>query len=288
MRQPHRSTTGRDPEWSIRPIQWPLHRGYSPVLNGGGVEYSLAHTAGGSEGRNADVGKRATRKTQGGDGIRDLEVDALKAENLHLKEEIERLRLRNAGAHPAAALADALQSSDGAADSADDALTMYASSMVIRSELIELLALFKSTIHDYERRLEMLTESPSVTAAETTDTADEADEDADDEAEELVAEADDEIDLADETDDQDTDDEDTADDADELVAEADDDTSGERDDEAEAGQDAVTIDLRDKERAKDRDKDKVKAVNGSRRNGRNNRGRDRQHDEDTAPAAKGA
>ena len=257
MRQPHRSTTGRDPEWSIRPIQWPLHRGYSPVLNGGGVENSSAHTAGGSEGRNADVGKRATRKTKGGDGIRDLEVDALKAENLHLKEEIERLRLRNAGAHPAAALADALQSSDGAADSADDALTMYASSMVIRSELIELLALFKSTIHDYERRLEMLTESPSVTAAETTDTADEADEDADDEAEE-------------------------------LVAEADDDTSGERDDEAEAGQDAVTIDLRDKERAKDRDKDKVKAVNGSRRNGRNNRGRDRQHDEDTAPAAKGA
>lgn len=104
---------------------------------------------------------RATRKARASDGVRDLEFDALKAENLQLKEEIERLRLRNAGAHPAAALADALLSSDDAGDNADDALTMFASSMVIRSELIELLALFKSTIQDYERRLEMLTEGPS-------------------------------------------------------------------------------------------------------------------------------
>ena len=221
------------------------------------------------------MGKRATRKAKAGDGIRDLEVDALKAENLHLKEEIERLRLRNAGAHPAAALADALQSADDAGDSADDALTMYASSMVIRSELIELLALFKSTIQDYERRLEMLTGAPAsvevsrdedeLDEIDLTVTEDEADEDdlEDDEQDddELVAEADDEDDEQDD---------------DELVAEADD----AQNDDAEQ-HDAVTIDLRDKGRKKDN----VTTVNGSRRKGGN---RDRSRDEDTAPAAKGA
>lgn len=215
------------------------------------------------------MGKRATRKAKAGDGIRDLEVDALKAENLHLKEEIERLRLRNAGAHPAAALADALQSSDDAGDSADDALTMYASSMVIRSELIELLDLFKTTIQDYERRLEILTESPTMSIAE-------ADEETEDELELTGDGAGD----------------DTADDADEdieeLVAEADDASDQDREEDAEDDDEpgAVTIDLRDKEREKD--KAKAKAVNGSRRNGSNNRGRGRQRDEDAAPAAKGA
>lgn len=214
------------------------------------------------------MGKRATRKAKAGDGIRDLEVDALKAENLHLKEEIERLRLRNAGAHPAAALADALQSADDAGDSADDALTMYASSMVIRSELIELLALFKSSVEDYERRLEMLTDAPVV-----TEVADEAEQDDEDDEIDLTVD-DDETDAetSDEAADDDAD-EDT--DADEPVAEAD------EDDEDDDEHDAVTIDLRDKER----EKDNVTSVNGSRRKGAN---RGRSRDEDTAPAAKGA
>ena len=211
------------------------------------------------------MAKRATRKAKAGDGIRDLEVDALKAENLHLKEEIERLRLRNAGAHPAAALADALQSSDDAGDSADDALTMYASSMVIRSELMDLLSLFKSTIADYERRLELLTSMP------TTGAEDEIVIDLDDEDTDVEVEADDT-------------DQDDQDETEELVAEADD---TDQDDQDES--DAVTIDLRDKDRdkGKGRSKDNVKSVNGSRRNG-SNRGRGRQRDEDTAPAAKGA
>ncbi len=231
------------------------------------------------------MGKRATRKAKAGDGIRDLEVDALKAENLHLKEEIERLRLRNAGAHPAAALADALQSSDDAGDSADDALTMYASSMVIRSELIELLDLFKTTIQDYERRLEILTESPTMSIAETADDAAaeaEADEETEDELELTGDGAGD--DTADESDDADDADEDIE----ELVAEADDASDQDREEDAEDDDEpgAVTIDLRDKEREKD--KAKAKAVNGSRRNGSNNRGRGRQRDEDAAPAAKGA
>lgn len=225
------------------------------------------------------MGKRATRKAKAGDGIRDLEVDALKAENLHLKEEIERLRLRNAGAHPAAALADALQSSDDAGDSADDALTMYASSMVIRSELIELLDLFKTTIQDYERRLEILTESPTMSIAETADDAAaeaEADEETEDELELTGDGAGD--DSADESDE----------DIEELVAEADDASDQDREEDAEDDDEpgAVTIDLRDKEREKD--KAKAKAVNGSRRNGSNNRGRGRQRDENAAPAAKGA
>ena len=111
------------------------------------------------------MGKRATRKAQVNDGIVDLEIDALKAENLQLKEEVERLRLRNAGAHPAAALADALHAADEVGDVADDALTMYAASMVIRSELGELLSLFKATIEDYERRLDLLGEGPAATGA---------------------------------------------------------------------------------------------------------------------------
>ena len=205
------------------------------------------------------MAKRATRKAKAGDGIRDLEVDALKAENLHLKEEIERLRLRNAGAHPAAALADALQSSDEAGDSADDALTMYASSMVIRSELMDLLALFKSTIADYEARLDQLA---SIDVAASDDAVIELDEQSDD------AESD--ADSSDDTDE-------SEDDAEELVAEADDADTADEDE-----HEAVTIDLRDK----DRSKDKVKSANGSRRNG-SNRGRGRQRD-NTAPAAKGA
>ena len=232
------------------------------------------------------MAKRATRKAKAGDGIRDLEVDALKAENLHLKEEIERLRLRNAGAHPAAALADALQSSDEAGDSADDALTMYASSMVIRSELMDLLALFKSTIADYEARLDQLAsidvaagddavielDEQSDDAESDADSSDDTDESEDD-AEELVAEADD---TSDDDTDEDTSDE-SEDDAEELVAEADDADTADEDE-----HEAVTIDLRDK----DRSKDKVKSANGSRRNG-SNRGRGRQRD-NTAPAAKGA
>jgi hypothetical protein len=103
------------------------------------------------------VAKRANRKPKQADkGTGDLELEALRAENLHLKEEIERLRLRNAGAHPAAALAEAMQSADDAGDSADDALTMYASSMIIRGELLDLLALFKSTVTEFEARLERL------------------------------------------------------------------------------------------------------------------------------------
>ncbi len=105
------------------------------------------------------MAKRANRKPNSSDGgISDLEIESLKAENLHLKEEIERLRLRNAGAHPAGALADALRSSDEAGDSADDAMTMYTSSMVIKSELLDLLRLFKHTIAEFELRLERLGE----------------------------------------------------------------------------------------------------------------------------------
>lgn len=213
------------------------------------------------------MAKRATRKAKAGDGIRDLEVDALKAENLHLKEEIERLRLRNAGAHPAAALADALQSSDEAGDSADDALTMYASSMVIRSELMDLLALFKSTIADYEGRLDQLASTAAV--ATDDEVVIDLDEQTDDESDELVADADD-------TSDADEDDTDDESDTDELVAEADDAEDADEDE-----HEAVTIDLRDKDR-----KDKATSASGSRRNG-SNRGRGRQRD-DTAPAAKGA
>ena len=110
------------------------------------------------------MAKRATRKTKAGDtSIGNLELEALKAENLHLKEEIERLRLRNAGAHPAGALAEALRSSDEAGDSADDAMTMFASSMVIRGELLDLLGLFKSTVADFEQRLDRLGETESTT-----------------------------------------------------------------------------------------------------------------------------
>lgn len=117
------------------------------------------------------MAKKATRKAKTGDGaIGDLELEALRAENLHLKEEIERLRLRNAGAHPAAALAEALRSADEAGDSTDDAMTIFASSMVIRSELLDLLALFKTTIADFEDRLDRLGDPELTVDGEAADT----------------------------------------------------------------------------------------------------------------------
>lgn len=103
------------------------------------------------------MAKKATRKIKANtSALGELELESIKAENLHLKEEVERLRLRNAGAHPAAALADALRSSDHAGDTADDAMTMYTSSKVIQSELLDLLGLFKTTLASFEERLDRL------------------------------------------------------------------------------------------------------------------------------------
>ena len=230
------------------------------------------------------MAKRATRKAKAGDGIRDLEVDALKAENLHLKEEIERLRLRNAGAHPAAALADALQSADDAGDSADDALTMYASSMVIRSELIDLLAMFKATINDYERRLELLTAEPTINGtvvaadAQALDVSADTDQtDETDDTEEV--DVPDEIAASDDVESDDNDEPDELGDTEEIDEPDEIAASHQTDDDVDDNDDAVvTIDLRDAERS---------SAKGGRRNGSKRNGTHRR-EEHPEPAAKGA
>ncbi len=102
------------------------------------------------------MGKRATRIRTGSEELRAIELERLAAENLRLKEEVERLRLSKAGAHPGATLAETMQAADAAADTADTAAAMYGSAMLIRAELLTLLGLFKDTAADLERRLEQL------------------------------------------------------------------------------------------------------------------------------------
>lgn len=106
--------------------------------------------------RAKDVGKRATRIRTGSEQLRAIELERLAAENLRLKEEVERLRLSRAGAHPGATLAETMRAADAAADTADTAAAMYGSAMLIRAELLTLLGLFKNTAADLERRLEQL------------------------------------------------------------------------------------------------------------------------------------
>lgn len=101
------------------------------------------------------MGSRARRKKKRAKQQR-AEFDALQAENLRLKEELDRVKLRNAGAHAGAHLAQALEAVDDAGDTADEAVTMYASSMVIRQELQSLLRMLTRTIEEFDQRLERL------------------------------------------------------------------------------------------------------------------------------------
>lgn len=101
------------------------------------------------------MGSRASRKKKRAEQQR-VQFDALEAENLRLKEELDRVKLRNAGAHAGAHLAQALEAVDDAGDTADEAVTMYASSMVIRHELQSLLRMLTRTIEEFDQRLERL------------------------------------------------------------------------------------------------------------------------------------
>jgi len=80
----------------------------------------------------------------------------LRAEIARLQDEVDRLRLQQAGVHPGGSLVDAMQRADRAGDTADSAATMYVSSLAIRSELAQLLALLKASVEDFELRLQRL------------------------------------------------------------------------------------------------------------------------------------
>jgi hypothetical protein len=80
----------------------------------------------------------------------------LRAEIARLEDEIDRLRLQQAGVHPGGALVEAMRHADVAADTADSSATMYVSALAIRSELSQMLALLKGTVEDFELRLERL------------------------------------------------------------------------------------------------------------------------------------
>lgn len=80
----------------------------------------------------------------------------LRAEIARLEDEIDRLRLQQAGVHPGGALVEAMRHADVAADTADSSATMYVSALAIRSELSQMLSLLKGAVEDFELRLERL------------------------------------------------------------------------------------------------------------------------------------
>lgn len=93
---------------------------------------------------------------------------SLRAEVARLQQEVERLRLQQAGVHPASALVEAMRDADLAADTADSSATMYVSALAMRSELREILTLLKATVEDFEVRLQRLDRGldPAATAVE--------------------------------------------------------------------------------------------------------------------------
>jgi hypothetical protein len=80
----------------------------------------------------------------------------LRAEIARLEDEVDRLRLQQAGVHPGGALVEAMRHADVAADTADSSATMYVSALSIRSELAQMLGLLKGAVEDFELRLERL------------------------------------------------------------------------------------------------------------------------------------
>ncbi|MFN3215952.1 MAG: hypothetical protein ACE367_05620 [Acidimicrobiales bacterium] len=80
----------------------------------------------------------------------------LRAEIARLEDEVDRLRLQQAGVHPGGALVEAMRNADVAADTADSSATMYVSALAIRSELAQMLGLLKGAVEDFELRLERL------------------------------------------------------------------------------------------------------------------------------------
>lgn len=80
----------------------------------------------------------------------------LRAEIARLEDEVDRLRLQQAGVHPGGALVEAMRHADVAADTADSSATMYVSALAIRSELSQMLSLLKGAVEDFELRLERL------------------------------------------------------------------------------------------------------------------------------------
>ncbi len=84
------------------------------------------------------------------------QAEDLRAEIARLENEVDRLRLQQAGVHPGGALVEAMQRADVAADTADSSATMYVSALAIRSELAQMLSLLKGAVEDFELRLDRL------------------------------------------------------------------------------------------------------------------------------------
>lgn len=87
---------------------------------------------------------------------------SLEAENLYLREELDRLRLSQSGAHRASTMVEALQALDAmgdegkAEDAADEIVSMYNQTMLVRWELLDLVERFGQTLGVFEERLHAL------------------------------------------------------------------------------------------------------------------------------------
>ena len=108
--------------------------------------------------------RKVIRSNPSGSASSDIE-----AENLYLREELDRARLALSGAHPAAAMLEALQEADKASDTADSAVAMYAQAMSIRTEILGLVQRLQASLDDFESRLLKLAAPPTEPSEDTAD-----------------------------------------------------------------------------------------------------------------------
>lgn len=134
----------------------------------------------------AKKGRLSSRFAMSGPSETDERIAALEAENLHLRDEVDRLRLALSGAHPSMTAADALNSeghegqwnhADPWADDADELMALKVQTMSARSELVRLIGLMQRSLETYEKRLSVM---PTGSTAPEPVTA------ADDEAEDMA------------------------------------------------------------------------------------------------------
>lgn len=79
---------------------------------------------------------------------------SLEAENLYLREELDRARLALSGAYPATTMLETIQKADESGDDADTAIAMYAQALAVRTEILGLIQRLGISLADFDSRLQ--------------------------------------------------------------------------------------------------------------------------------------
>jgi hypothetical protein len=109
--------------------------------------------------------RRLVGMPQGGDQRVNAEV-----ENLYLREEIDRIRLSQAGAHPATSMVDALRTAEVAADVGDSVTSMYAQALAVHQEVLNLVQLLRRSLGAFEDRMAQVTTAAAAPGPDRPDT----------------------------------------------------------------------------------------------------------------------